>query len=176
MTENTELLRYPIGKFKYSGPVDVQNEIKRISTLPSLLKIAVSGLNDAQLDTPYREGGWTLRQVVHHLPDSHMNAYIRFKLALTEVDPVIRPYDEALWAESHEAKTSAINSSLDLLDALHRRWVDCLRTMKDEDWIRTYHHPEHKRNFQLREILCMYAWHGEHHLGHVTQTRNNLVW
>ena len=173
--ENTELLRYPIGKFKYDPAVkNIGKDMERLLALPATLRSAVNGLSDAQLDTAYRQGGWTLRQVVHHLPDSHMNAYIRFKLAITEENPIIRTYKENIWAECKEARFGDILISLNLLSALHIRWVEFLKSLNEDDFERTYHHPEHNKNIKLKEVLNMYAWHGEHHLGHILQTRNRL--
>jgi hypothetical protein len=178
MTKDLEQLKYPIGKFK-SEPCtedEYPGLIENLAALPGKIRDAVNGLNDVQLDTPYRDGGWTLRQVVHHLPDSHMNAYIRFKLALTEDNPTIRIYHEDRWAECEEAHYGAVHDSLDLLDSLHRRWTAFLRTFKNSDFSRTYYHPEHKKNFVLAEVLAMYVWHGEHHLAHITETRKARGW
>ncbi|HCN84898.1 MAG TPA: putative metal-dependent hydrolase [Sphingobacteriaceae bacterium] len=173
-----EQLRYPIGK--YTTPENITQDqisawIDEINAFPAKLRITVSGLNDRQLNTPYREEGWTLRQVVHHLADSHMNAYIRYKLAITEQEPVIRPYDEKKWAECEEAKTADIDISLALIDTLHKRWVLFLRSLKYEDFERTYIHPEHNKVFSLKNVTGMYVWHGDHHLHHILQTieRNN---
>ncbi len=178
MKENMENLKYPIGKFNYesSDPETLSHAIARISDLPSKLREAVSGLSDAQLDTPYRERGWTLRQVVHHIPDSHMNAYMRFKLAITEDNPSIKPYDEAAWAECADAKSGAIGDSLDLLDALHRRWVSFLKSLSEEHLERTYFHPANNKQSKLSEIVSMYAWHGDHHLTHITGLKARLGW
>ena len=171
--------RFPIGAFVYGGqqtPGERQEAIDRIAAAPAALRAAVAGLADSQLDTPYREGGWTVRQVVHHLPDSHMNAYTRFRLALTEPTPTIRPYLEHLWAELSDARTAPLEISLALLDALHRRWVLLLRSLGADDWARRYLHPEHGREWSLDEALAMYAWHGEHHTAHVTHLRARLGW
>ena len=137
---------------------------------------AVDGLSDAQLDTPYRPGGWTVRQVVHHLPDSHLNAYTRCRLALTEASPTIRPYDEARWAELPDARSAPVAVSLALLDALHMRWGLLLSQLGTDDWSRTFNHPEHRRLISLDEVLAMYAWHGEHHVAHVTRLRERMKW
>jgi uncharacterized damage-inducible protein DinB len=164
--------RYPIGKFAYDGdhsPAARAARIAEIEALPALFRDAVRGLTDAQLDTPYRDGGWTVRQVVHHVPDSHMNAFVRFKLALTEDTPTIKPYDEAQWAKLPDATTTPIDVSLTLLDALHRRWLVVLRAMSPSDFERSFMHPEHKRTMTLDQALALYAWHGRHHLGHVGQ-------
>lgn len=170
--------RYPTGKFvppaqatkdSRSGAIEV------IADTPQLLRDAVQGLDEDQLDTPYREGGWTLRQVVHHVPDSHLNAYIRLKLALTEPAPVIKPYDEAAWASLADTTAVPIDVSLNLLDALHTRWVALFRSMKDDDFRREYVHPETGRH-ALDHLLALYAWHGPHHVAHITMTRARLGW
>jgi len=174
-----EDLRYPIGNFAYTGPLTESERsacIARIAAAPAKLRAAIAGLSDSQLDTPYRPEGWTVRQVVHHLPDSHLNAYTRFRLALTESSPTIKPYEEARWAELPDARSAPIEISLGLLDALHVRWVLLLRQLKPGDWSRTYHHPEHRRDWTLDEVLAMYAWHGEHHVAHVTRLRERERW
>jgi uncharacterized damage-inducible protein DinB len=178
MTDNIELLKYPIGKFRYeaSGKNQISNAIESISALPVKLSFAVAGLSDTQLNTSYRDGGWTIRQVIHHLPDSHLNAYTRFKLAMTEINPSIRPYDETAWAECEDAKNGDIKDSLDLLDALHRRWVTFLKLLSVEDLERTYFHPAHHKQSKLSEITSLYAWHGDHHLAHITSLKTRLNW
>jgi len=143
--------------------------------LPGDLRAAVSGLSDAQFDTPYREGGWTVRQVVHHVPESHMNAYIRFKLALTEEQPQIKPYKEAAWANLPDNNITPIEVSLQLLAALHSRWVDVLQTMRPSDFGRTLYHPE-RGVVTLDRMLAMYAWHSAHHLAHITSLRERMGW
>ncbi|HET7458345.1 MAG TPA: putative metal-dependent hydrolase [Gemmatimonadaceae bacterium] len=166
--------RFPIGKFTYDGdnsPAARAARIADVEALPALFRDAVRRMSDAQLDTPYRDGGWTARQVVHHVPDSHMNALIRFKLALTEDTPTIKPYDEAAWATLPDATRTPVDVSLALLDALHRRWVVVLRAMSPSDFERSFMHPEHKRTMTLDQSLALYAWHGRHHLGHVKQVR-----
>ena len=172
-------LRYPIGKFDFAGALTAAGRdacITRISAAPARLRAAVTGLSDTQLDTPYRPDGWTVRQVVHHLPDSHLNAYTRFHLALTEPTPTIRPYEEALWAELPDGRSAPVEVSLDLLDALHVRWVFLLRRLKTEDWSRAFIHPAHGREMSLDETLGMYAWHGEHHVAHITSLRARMGW
>lgn len=178
MTDIMEQLKYPTGRFQYDGSNagELSDSIERISSLPSKLRTAVSGLNDARLDTPYREGGWTIRQVIHHVADSHINAYTRFKLAMTEDNPSIRPYQEAAWAECEDAKNGKISDSLDLLDALHRRWVSFLKSLREEDLERTYFHPANNKQSKLREIISMYAWHGDHHLAHITGLKERSGW
>jgi hypothetical protein len=171
-------LRYPVGEFRKPAAVtdgDRNRFIRDIAAAPDALRAAVSGLNETQLDTAYRPGGWTVRQVVHHLPDSHLNAYVRFKLALTENEPVVRPYDEALWAELPEAKTAAIDVSLSLLDALHRRWVACLRALPRATFERRFVHPV-SGPFTLNEHVAAYSWHGRHHIAHITSLRERMQW
>ncbi|MGI9090185.1 MAG: YfiT family bacillithiol transferase [Gemmatimonadaceae bacterium] len=171
--------RYPIGPFNYdrdSSPGARESHVRDLEELPAKLRDAVRGLNDEQLDTPYREGGWTVRQVVHHLPDSHMNAYMRVKLALTEDNPEIRPYDEARWAEMADVRDVPVETSLTLLDALHQRLVSTVRNMSDDQFNRTYYHTEHKRAFPLHEALAMYAWHSKHHTAHITALRERNGW
>jgi hypothetical protein len=171
MSEND--LRYPIGKFRAPEAISTLDRARYVETIasaPARLREAVSGLSKAQLDTPYREDGWTVRQVVHHVPESHMNAYIRFKLALTETDPVVKPYDEAAWARLNDIAVAPLETSLGLLDCLHQRWVILMRGMSDEDWKRRYIHPESDRGVMvLDHTLAMYAWHCDHHLAHVKQ-------
>jgi hypothetical protein len=171
--------RYPIGRFTYGGPQTPEQRlacIARIEAAPAAIRRAVDGLSEAQLDTPYREGGWTVRQVVHHVPDSHINAYTRFRLALTEPTPAIRPYFEERWAELYDARSAPIEPSLTLLEALHRRWALLLRSLRPADWELRYLHPEHGREWGLDEVLAMYAWHGEHHTAHITRLRERMGW
>jgi hypothetical protein len=174
-----EDLRYPIGQFRYEGEPDQQrlgHWIDEIAETPSNLRAVVAGLSPHQLDTPYREKGWTVRQVVHHLPDSHLNAYTRLKLALTEDAPVIRPYDEARWAELPDARQGPIEISLNLLESLHHRWVLLLRQLTPADFRRQFMHPEHGRPFQVQESLALYAWHGRHHVAHIASLRRRMAW
>jgi|SRR6476661_2616319 len=173
-TVDIEQLKYPLGRFKPSDSIsdtDLKTWISEIEQLPQLIRHATAGLTDAQLNTPYRPDGWTIRQVVHHLPDSHLNSYMRFKLAVTETDPVIKPYDEAAWANTVEAKTGAIEPSLLLLEGLHQRWSAFLKTLTPEQWKLGFIHPDHGRRLQLDWTLGLYAWHGKHHLAHITETR-----
>lgn len=175
----SEELKYPIGKFKMpteSGTDFILSGIKAIEELPAKLRSEITNLSDEQLDTPYREGGWTIRQVVHHLVDSHLNAYIRFRLALTEDHPTIRPYHEERWAELPDAKSASPEVSLHLLQHLHIRWVLLLRSMQENDWTRTYYHPENKKDYTLKLALGTYAWHGEHHLAHITSLKKRKNW
>ena len=172
-------LRFPIGKFHFDGPLsESQKEasLDAIAHTPANLRAAVSGLSDAQLDTPYRPGGWTVRQVVHHVPDSHLNAYTRFKLALTEDEPTIKPYDEAAWAELADSRKVPVEVSLDLLDALHLRWVALLRSMDTDDFNRGLRHPEHAKILTLKQMLGLYAWHGRHHVAHITTLKKREGW
>jgi uncharacterized damage-inducible protein DinB len=170
--------RYPIGKFSFDGPLTADQKkqyLNDIEQTPARLRAAVRGLSDQQLNTPYREGGWTVRQVAHHVPDSHMNAYIRFKLALTEDEPTIRPYMEDRWAELPESKQAPIDVSLALLDSLHQRWTLVLRNIPEADWKRTFRHPE-MGLLSLEKTLALYAWHGKHHVAHVTALREKMGW
>ncbi len=174
-----EDLRYPIGKFAYAGSLTAGERttcIARIAAAPAKLRAAVDGLSDVQLDTPYRPGGWTVRQVVHHVPDSHLNAYTRVRLTLTEQVPTIRPYEEARWAELPDARGAPVAVSLGLLEALHVRWVLLLRQLGGDDWAKTFIHPEHRREWTLDELLAMYAWHGDHHVAHITSLRGRMKW
>lgn len=179
MTEDgLEALRYPIGRFaqpKDTGPERRVAWLAAIRETPARLAETVAGLDDAQLDTPYRPDGWTVRQVVHHLPDSHMNSYVRFRLALTEDVPTIRPYEEARWAELPDARTGPIAWSLDLLAALHQRWVSLLASLDDADYGRRFRHPE-IGELTLGENLALYAWHGAHHVAHITRLRDRESW
>jgi uncharacterized damage-inducible protein DinB len=171
--------RYPIGPFRYQGNADEpQREqwIGEIASTPGYLRAAVAGLGPAQLDTPYREKGWTVRQVVHHLPDSHVNAYTRIKLALTEDEPTIKPYEEARWAELPDARSGPIEISLILLECLHRRWVLLLRGLGPDEFSRRFRHPEHGRTMDINEVLAMYAWHGPHHVAQITSLRSRMGW
>jgi hypothetical protein len=166
--------RFPIGKFHSPESISEDDRarfIEIIAAAPARLRAAVNGLSAAQLDTPYREGGWTIRQVVHHVPESHMNAYIRFKLALTETDPVVKPYDEAAWARLSDVDSAPVEASLGLLDCLHQRWVILMHGMSGEDWTRTFIHPEYARPQTLENTLALYAWHSEHHIAHIRQRK-----
>jgi len=169
--------RFPVGKFSYGGSLTAEQRrryIDDIEQTPARLREAAGGLSDAQLDTPYRDGGWTVRQVVHHLPDSHMNSYTRFKLALTEDEPTIKPYMEDRWAELPDS-SEPIENSLILLDSLHRRWIVVLKNLTEADWKRTFNHPE-IGPMTLDKALALYAWHGRHHVAHVTSLRKQLGW
>jgi uncharacterized damage-inducible protein DinB len=170
--------RYPIGKFSFEGPLSDHEKaqfLDDIAQTPARLTNAVKGLSEQQLDTPYRDGGWTVRQLVHHVPDSHLNSYIRFKLALTEDEPTIRPYMEDLWAELPEAKTAPVELSLSLLEDLHKRWMLMLRAIQPAEWKRSFRHPE-IGVMTLEKNLALYAWHGRHHVAHVTALRERMGW
>src|ERR1700692_776386 len=152
-----------------------QQAIASIAAAPKNLREAVRGLNDAQLDTPYREGGWTVRQVVHHVPDSHVNAFVRLKLALTEEKPTIKPYDEAAWAELADSKAAPIESSQTLLDSVHARWNRLWRSLEPEHFARVLVHPEHGER-TVDWLLFLYEWHGKHHTAHITELRKQKGW
>jgi hypothetical protein len=178
-TPSIEQLKYPIGKFQKPEiytPQLIDQWIKDIEVLPSLLRKAVEGLSNEQLDTPYRPEGWTVRQVVHHLPDSHTNSYIRFKLALTEDNPRIKPYEEADWAQLPDGKSAPIELSLNLLDALHVRWVFALKSMSPDQLDKTFYHPGNKLTYQVKENIGIYSWHGRHHLAHITSLKSRMGW
>jgi DinB superfamily len=171
-------LRYPIGKFSYDGYITEEqkwNSLDDIAQTPAKLRAAVEGLSDVQLDTPYRPGGWSVRQVTHHVPDSHLNAYVRFKLALTEDEPTIKPYAEDRWAELADSKVTPVEVSLTLLESLHDRWVRLLRSLTPEDWKRTFVHPD-LGAMTLEKSLAMYAWHGRHHVRHIIALRERERW
>jgi uncharacterized damage-inducible protein DinB len=171
-------LRYPIGKFHRPETLSADERraaIDAIANAPARLRAAINGLDVSQLDTPYRPGGWTVRQVVHHVPDSHMNAYVRFKLAATENEPTIKTYEEARWAELSDAKSAPIEPSLALLENLHKRWVVFLCSLAPEDWTRKFRHPA-LGTMTLEQNLALYAWHGRHHVAHVTALRERQNW
>jgi hypothetical protein len=171
-------LRYPVGTFDFAAPVAAGARpglIDEIAAAPQHFREAVRNLSEEQLDTPYREGGWTLRQVVHHLADSHMNSYVRFHLAMTEHEPAVKGYDEAKWAEIPDARTGPVELSLALLDSLHARWVLFLRNLSDADFGRTFRHSEFGL-VRLDTALGLYAWHSRHHAAHITGLRQRLGW
>ena len=170
--------RFPIGKFHYEGAPSAEQRSKFIAEIeqaPAAIRAAVQGLSPKQLDTPYRDGGWTVRQVVHHVPESHMNAYIRFKLALTEDEPTIKAYAEDLWAKLADVQSTPIEVSLALLENLHLRWVALLQGLQEEDWKRKFIHPENGV-VSLDKNLALYAWHGKHHIAHITELRKRMQW
>ena len=173
-----EDLRYPIGKFQYDGVSTVRQReqfIRNIEQTPANLRDAVRNLNEEQLAHPYRPGGWNVRQVAHHLPDSHMNSFTRFRLALTEEEPVIRPYFEDRWAELSDSRNAPIEYSLDLLEALHKRWIFLLESLQDSDFARTFRHPE-LGLMTLDKNLALYSWHGRHHVAQITSLRKRMGW
>jgi len=173
-----EDVRYPVGEFHFPDSVstrELATFIDQIAETPSHMRTAVAGLSDSQLDTPYRPGGWTVRQLAHHVPDSHINSYTRFRLALTEDEPVIKPYEEARWAELSDARTLPIEPSLVLLESLHARWVPLLRSLSDAEWKRTFRHPE-LGLVRLEQNAALYAWHGRHHVAHITALRKRNGW
>lgn len=171
-------LRYPIGKFHFGGQPTEQEKndyVALIAQVPDDLRAAVKGLTQTQLDTPYRDGGWTVRQVIHHVPDSHLNAYIRFKLALTEDEPTIKPYAEDRWAQLADTQSTPPETSLTMLTCLHDRWVRLMRSLAKEEWKRTFRHPE-LGVMGLEKTLALYAWHGRHHVAHITSLRERNGW
>lgn len=180
MTKMTDVdPRYPIGEYE-PKPFSILQKVEwlaDIKFLPLQLENTILNLDEDQLKTPYREGGWTVNQLVHHVADSHMNAYIRFKLALTENNPTIKPYEEKLWAELNDVQKLPINISLTLLHALHARWYEALKYVADDEWNnRTVFHPELKKTLRLWYLLGMYAWHGRHHVAHITSLRAKMGW
>lgn len=170
-------LRYPVGPFSLEGTPtyeDIRRAIDEIAEAPGKLRAAVEGLSAEQLDTPYRPGGWTVRQVVHHVPDSHLNSYCRFKLALTEDQPTIKAYHEDRWAELEDSRTP-VDVSLALLESLHQRWVSLMKSLAPNDFNRTFRHPE-IGVVSLAKNACLYAWHGRHHTAHITSLRDRMGW
>jgi len=171
-------LRYPTGRFARPDvltPDQRRASVETIATTPAQMRAALRGLTEPQLDTPYRPGGWTVRQLVHHVPDSHANAYCRFKLALTEDTPTIKPYDEAAWALLEDSRTTPVETSLTMLDVLHDRWVRLLQAMSPTDFARRLNHPENGM-MNLDQLLALYAWHGPHHVAHITKLREKEGW
>jgi hypothetical protein len=171
-------LRYPIGPFRLEGspkPDEIKRAIDDIAEAPAKLRSAVAGLSVEQLETPYRPDGWTVRQVVHHVPDSHMNAYIRLRLALTEDSPTIKPYDENRWARLEDAQSAPIEVSLSLLDSLHERWVTLLRSLDERGFARVFTHPD-IGVLTVGKNTCLYGWHGKHHTAHITSLRERMGW
>jgi hypothetical protein len=172
-------LRFPIGEFNPDAAVsaaDLTRCIQEIAAAPAALRAAIAGLSEAQLDTRYRPDGWTVRQVVHHVPESHMQAYCRFKLALTEDVPTVKPYEESEWAKLPDVPRIPIEVSLTLLDALHARWVILLESTSAADFARSYFHPGYNRSYTLSQVTAMYAWHGKHHVAHITSLRQRSGW
>ena len=178
MPQDMDRLKFPIGAWSYpesTSPAEWKTWIAVLAAAPQQMRAAVEGLTPDQLNTPYRPGGWTARQVVHHVPDSHMNGYIRFKLAVTEDTPTIKPYNEALWSELPEVFATPIETSLVLLDTLHGRWVGLLESMTEADFGRKFHHPE-VGTLTLGQYLAGYAWHSRHHVAHITSLRQRMGW
>lgn len=172
-------LAYPLGKFvrvESLTPEQRKTAVAHVAETPANMRAAVAGLTDAQLDTTYRPGGWTVRQVVHHVADSHMNAYTRFKLGLTEDVPTIKPYDEAKWAELEDGRSKLVEQSLTLLESLHSRWVFMLERMTPGEFARKINHPEWKAPMSLDTLLALYEWHGRHHVAHITELRKRERW
>lgn len=177
--QTLESLKYPIGRFEYmqfESEVDRQLVIDSLYLIPFILRDEVENLSNEQLDTSYRDGGWTIRQVVHHLPDSHVNAYIRFKWTLTEDTPTIKPYNQKLWAELFDASKSNIDVSLALLEAVHRKFDVLLRSMKNEDFEKEFVHPEAGGKISLNQMVSLYEWHGRHHIAHITSLKQRMGW
>lgn len=174
-----EQLKYPIGKYARPDPISeeyLKSWMGDIVAAPQLFRNAIKGLTEEQLSTPYREGGWTLRQVIHHVPDSHMNAYIRFKWTLTEETPTIKAYHEDRWAMLEDSLVTQVEVSLDMLEALHKRWVLLMESMGEEEFKRIYIHPQYGKQFSLEEVLGLYAWHCKHHLAHIVRLKERMKW
>lgn len=180
MEKTLEQLQYPIGRFAFPAQVseeEIKEAVHRIAVLPLRMLEVVRQIPPDKLDTPYRPGGWTIRQVVHHVADSHINAYCRFKVTLTEDNPTLKTYEEQYWAEMHDVKKLPINISITLLHALHARWHEALKYVKDDEWNnRTAYHPGLKKTVRLWFLLGMYAWHGRHHTAHITSLRERMKW
>lgn len=172
-------LRFPVGEYEPMESItqeDIKNYISAIEQFPAKLRSAVEKLSDEQLETTYRPEGWTIRQVVHHVADSHMNSFSRFKLALTEDNPTIKPYFEDRWAELPDTKSAPIEYSLPLIEGLHKRWTVMLKNLSPEQQKRTLYHPEHKRNIPMDEYMHLYAWHCDHHLAHIVNLKEKMKW
>ncbi|MBC7555897.1 MAG: bacillithiol transferase BstA [Chryseobacterium sp.] len=177
--DNLEEKKYPIGKFQHPEKIsdeEIVDHIKILKNFPKKLKHLVENLTDEQLDTPYRKGGWKIRQLIHHLADSHMNSFIRFKLALTEENPSIKTFDEKQWAELQDSFSMDIDSSLKILDGLHKRWVYELKCLTNKEFDHTFYHPEKKINISLKENLALYSWHCNHHLAHIKNLIKEKNW
>lgn len=178
MQAQTKDPRYPVGHFSPDPAPTSSSRVRhidQIQSLPSRLRKTVTGLSAQQLDTPYREGGWTVRQVIHHVPDSHLNAYIRCKLALTEATPTIKPYDEGAWAQLKDSQLTPTEVSLQLLEAVHARWVVLLRTLQPEEFARELNHPEAGIK-NIDWLVALYSWHGNHHLAHISSLKERMKW
>ena len=170
--------RYPIGKYETAPYSEAQKNkwINDLRHLPKDLEMAIQNLDAAQIQTPYREGGWKVQQLVHHIADSHMNSFIRFKLALTEDNPTIKPYDENAWSEMADVQKEPINVSITLIYALHKRWLTLLQNMSDADFEKTLFNPQRRGQLTLWEMLGIYAWHGKHHVAHIKTLKENKGW
>jgi len=165
-----ESLKYPIGRFEYPESytkVDLSRWISEIEKVPAMYRTVVASMNKEQLNTAYRPSGWTARQVIHHVPDSHMQAYARFKHVLTEERPIIKPYDEGLWAQLSDSTDTPVEISLNLLEALHQRWVLLIKGMQEDQFKQIYIHPQYGKEYELGAVCKLYAWHGMHHLAHL---------
>ena len=179
MTDTIEQLKYPIGRYQrpdsYTAD-DLKEWINVLKALPLWMDACIENLDTPQLHTPYREGGWTIQQVVHHVADSHMNCFIRLKLALTEENPGVKPYEEALWAELPDTMLIPVNVSVTMIHTLHLRMVCLMQNMSTTDWQKTFHHPQQKRDIDLWELAALYAWHSRHHTEHIMQLRERMNW
>ncbi len=172
-------LSYPIGKLRYPDEISeeyLQANIEAIRSTPERMAAAVSGLNDEQMDTPYRPGGWTVRQLVHHLPDSHMHSYLRFHWAITEDSPMIKPYDEKAWATMDYHQSVPVEVSLSLLKAIHDRWMILIDNLTEADMACSYRHPEDGQIYSVKKAILVYGWHGDHHIAHITELRKRMGW
>jgi hypothetical protein len=179
MDTSLEELKYPIGRYErpdHYTPELLQEWIAILRALPSWMDVCIENLDAAQLRVPYREGGWNTQQVIHHVADSHTNAYIRIRLALTEDNPTVKPYDENAWALLPDVDTVPVNVSITLLHAMHRRLVALMEVLTPAQWERTYYHPQYQRNFAVWEMASLYAWHSRHHTGHIQQLRLRMGW
>lgn len=179
MDATLDQLKYPLGRWTWPetvAPGDIKAWTQEIAALPAQLHAAIAGLDDAQLDTPYRPEGWTVRQVVHHLADSHLNSQCRFRWALTEDEPTIKPYDQPAWGELPDSRTAPIEPSLLIIEGLHQRWVALANALTPEQWKRQFFHPEHSQPLRLDKTLAMYGWHGKHHVAHITRLRERSSW
>ena len=179
MTDTMEELKYPTGRYQRPEgytPELLKEWLSALKGLPMWMDACIENMDAHQLQTPYREGGWTVQQVVHHVADSHMTCYIRLKLALTEDNPTVKPYKEALWAELPDNDLIPVNVSVTMLHTIHLRMVALMQALTDEQWNRTFHHPEHNRNIPVWELAALYAWHGRHHAEHIMRLRERMSW
>lgn len=179
MEESTEQLKYPIGRHKKTERPTAAHRlawIQRLEALPAELEAAVQGLTEDQLDTPYRPGGWTVRQLVHHIADSHINAHCRLRLMLTEDAPTIKPYNQDEWVKLADANSFPLRPSLDIVGGVHARWAALAMSLAEQDYGRTYVHPEYGAIFSVDDLLALYAWHGQHHVAHITELRKRMGW